>query len=123
MNRNQLEPGKLIFSDQYGSRLPGRVFCNRGSKITSQYYKGVTIFCDSASRKISVHHQVSFTAEYTIMSKLNFKRDSMREIVPVESYSTDNGIYTSKGFTKEFHGKFQGISNSVLGGHHHNGVV
>ena len=30
LNINQLEIGKLIFSDQYESRIPGRVFGNRG---------------------------------------------------------------------------------------------
>ena len=40
----------------------------------------------------------------------------------MESYSTDNGIYTSMEFTRELHGKVQGINNSVVGGHHHNGV-
>ena len=39
---NWLEPGKLIFSDQYESRLPGRVFGIRGFKIKSQVYKGGT---------------------------------------------------------------------------------
>ena len=63
LNRNQLEPRKFIFSDQCESSLPGILFGNRGYNITSQVYKGDTIFCDSTSKNISVHHQVSFTAE------------------------------------------------------------
>ena len=72
LKRNQLEPGKLIFSDQQKSSISRRVFGNRGYKINSQVYKGGNIFCASASIKISVHHQVSFTAEETIMYKLKF---------------------------------------------------
>ena len=72
LNRNQLEPGKLIFSDKYESRLPGRVFGYRGYIITSQVYKGVTILCDAAYRNISVHCRVSSTPEDTILSKLKF---------------------------------------------------
>ena len=87
-----MEPDKLIFSYQYGSRLSGRVFGNRGSKKTSKVYKGGTIFFDAASSKISVHHQVSFTAEETIMYMLNFEKEYMGAEVPVESYCTDNGI-------------------------------
>ena len=83
---NQLKHGELIFSDQYESRLPGRVFGNRRSKITSQVYKGVTIICDEASIKISVHHQVSFTVEDTIMSKLKFDREATSAGFPVKRY-------------------------------------
>ena len=46
----------------------------------------------------------------------------MRAVVPVESYSTDNGIYTSKKFARDLHDKVQGIRHSGVGGHHNNGV-
>ena len=68
------------------------MFGTIGSKITSQVYKGGTNFCDSASIKISVHHQVLFTAEETIMSNIKFERDAKSVGVPVEKYYTDNGI-------------------------------
>ena len=79
-----MEPGKIISSYQYESRLTVRVFGNRGSKINYQFYKGGIIFCDSASIKISVHHQVSLTAEYTIIYKLNFEKKAMGAGVPAE---------------------------------------
>ena len=91
-----MEPGKIISSYQYESRLTVRVFGNRGSKINYQFYKGGIIFCDSASIKISVHHQVLFTAEETIMSNIKFEREAMGAGVPVDRYFMDNGIYTSK---------------------------
>ena len=87
-----MEPWKVIFSDQYEPRLPGIVFGIRGSKITSQVYKGGAIFCDTSSRKISVNHQIFFTAEDTIMPKLKFEREAMGAGVPVGRYSPDNGI-------------------------------
>ena len=43
--------------------------------------------------------------------------------VPVESYSTDNGIYNSREFSRDMHDKYQGIRNSRGGGNHYNGVV
>ena len=46
----------------------------------------------------------------------------MGAVVPVESYSTDNVIYTYKDFTRYLHGKVQGISRSGVGGNHHNGI-
>ena len=39
LKRNKLEPGKIIFSDQCESRLPGRVFGKIISKIISRVYK------------------------------------------------------------------------------------
>ena len=43
--------------------------------------------------------------------------------VTVQSYSSDNGIYTSKDFTREMHGNFQGIKHSGVGVKNHNGVA
>ena len=118
-----MEPGKFIFSYQYESRITERVFGNRGYKITYQVYKGGTIFYYQASSKISVHHQVSFTEEDTNMSKLNFKREATSAGVPVDIYFRDNGIYTSREFTRDLHDKDQGIRHIGLGHHHHNGVA
>ena len=95
-----MEPRKIIFSDHHESRLPGKVFGDRGYKITSQLYKGGTILYDSASRKTSVHNQVPLKAEETIMYNIKFEREAMGTGVPVESYSTDNGIYNSKEFIR-----------------------
>ena len=91
-----MDPGKIILSDQYESRFSGRLFGNRGSKITSKVYKVSNIFYDAYYKNISVHHQVSFIAEDTTMSNLNFERGAMGAGVPVESYYTYNGIYISK---------------------------
>ena len=37
LNKNCLEPSRIIFSDQYESRITGEVFGNRVSKVTSQF--------------------------------------------------------------------------------------
>ena len=74
-------------------------------KITSQVYKGGNIFCDTDSSKIILYNKVSFTAEDIIMPKLKFEREEMGAGVPLERYSTDNSIYTSKEFTRELNGK------------------
>jgi hypothetical protein len=69
---NKLEPGELFFTDQYKSRLPGRVFGSPGSKVTTHKYKGGTLFCDAASGQVSIHNQVSFPAEETSTQGLLF---------------------------------------------------
>jgi hypothetical protein len=120
---NKLEPGELVFSNQYESRLPGQVVGNRGSKISSQIYKGCTLFCDAASSHISIYNQISFTAKETIRSKLKYEREAMSTGVQLHSYSSDNGFYTSREFTKELHIMGQGIKHSGVEGHHHNRVA
>jgi hypothetical protein len=120
---NKLEPDKLAFSDQYESQLPGRVFGNRRFNITSPKNKGGTLFCDGASSHVSIYNQNAFTAEETIISKLKYERETMGTGVQVQTFSSDNGFYTSKAFMKELHTKGQGIKDSGVGGHHHNGVA
>ena len=56
------------------------------------------------------------------MPKLKFEREALGAGVPVESYSTDNAIYTSKDFTTELHDKDQGIRHNIVGVYHNNGV-
>ena len=123
LKKDQLNPGDLVFSDQYESRLPGRVFNGRGSSIDSQKYCGGTLFCDAATGKMFIQHQISLTAMETIESKLTFERQAAAQGIDIKTYQTDNGIYTSRQFMAELNEKGQGIKHSGVGGHHHNGVA
>ena len=75
LKKDILEPRDLVFSDQYESRLDGRVFTYKGASLRTETYKGGTIFCDAASGFISLHNQTTFTSEETILSKLKFERE------------------------------------------------
>ena len=124
LKADKLEPGDLVFSDQFVSSLPGKVFGKRGASISSNSYSGGTLFCDAASKKIFVNCQVSLGAYETIESKLMFERDAQTSGVTVKAYCTDNnGVYTSKEFMKELDASGKGIKHSGVGGHHHNGVA
>ena len=70
---DKLEPGALIFSDQYESRIPGKVFGKRGAAISSASYCGGTIFVDAATGHVFNHHQVSLNAHETVESKQMFE--------------------------------------------------
>jgi hypothetical protein len=120
---NKLEPGDLVFSDQYESPLLGRQFSARGNDLTTQQFRGGTIFCDAASGKLTVIHQVGLTGTETVQAKLRFEREAAAAGVTIRAYCTDNGIYTSKEFAAELASKGQGIKHSGVGGHHHNGVA
>ena len=77
LKKEMLEPGDLVFSDQYESRLEGKIFTYKGASIKSDTYKGGTLYCDAASGYMYVHHQTSFTAEETVLSKLKFEREAL----------------------------------------------
>ena len=109
LKQNKLEPGELVFTDQYESRQPGRVFNARGHTLSSDKYCGGTLFCDAATGKMAINHQVGLTSMETIGGKLKFEREAAGVGVTVKSYSSDNGIYTSKEFMKELAEKGQGI--------------
>ena len=121
LKAEQLKPGELIFSDQYVSSLPGRVFGRRGAAITTQKYCGGTLFYDAATGKMKVVHQVSLGAQETVQSKLEFEREAHQLGITVKNYQTDNGVYTSQEFLKELIESGQGLKHSGVGGHHHNG--
>ena len=120
---DKLEPGDLVFSDQYESSCPGRVFGRRGASISTQKYCGGTLFYDAASGKIRVVHQVSLSAQETVAAKMTFEREALQHGIKVKDYQTDNGIYTSMEFLKELVENYQGIKHSGVGGHHHNGAA
>ena len=120
---NKLEPGDLISSDQYESTLLGRQFSARGTDLTAQKFRGGTIFCDAASAKLSVVHQVGLTGTETVQAKIRFEREAAAAGVHVKDYCSDNGIYPSKEFAAELISKGQGIRHSGVGAHHHNGVA
>ena len=123
LKRDKLEPGNLIFSDQYESRTPGRVFGLRGAHISSQKYCGGTLFTDAASGYIDIQHQQNLTAAESIRAKLAFERNALTAGVSIVDYHTDNGIYNTQEYLKELHSKGQGRSLSGVGAHHHNGVA
>ena len=123
LKKGMLNPGDLVFSDQFESRIEGKVFSYKGATLRAESYRGGTIFCDAASSFISIHHQTTFTADETILSKYKFEREAMGVGVDVKRYVTDNGVYSSRDFVREVHGKGQTIKHSGVGGHHHNGVA
>ena len=71
---------------------------------------------------MSVHNQVSLGTSDTIQSKLRFEREAASAGVTVQSYCTDNGVYTSKDILDALSKEGQDIRFSGIGAHHQNGV-
>ena len=84
-------------------------------------YKGGTLFADAASSFISIHHQLGFTSQETIHSKIVFEREAAQVGNTIAEYNTNNGVYTAKDFTFELEKNAQKLHLSGVGAHHQNG--
>ncbi len=60
----------------------GRQFAARGNRLTGQKFRGGTIFCDAASAKLTVIHQVGLTGTETVQAKLRLEREAAAAGVP-----------------------------------------
>lgn len=123
LSKEKLEPGQLVFMDQYESRQPGRAFTSMGLVSSSLQYGGGTLFYDAASAYIYCSHQVGHTVAETIESKMKFERESLSSGVTVQAYHTDNGVFTSKEFMRELGEKGQGMKLSGVSAQFQNGAA
>jgi hypothetical protein len=123
MKAGVLFPGQAIATDQYETRIHGRVPGSRGSSPLSTMYRGGTVFVGICTGKVWAYHQVSLSANDTIRSKMTFERDCHTHGVGVQAYHGDNGIFNSAEFIRELDKKGQGLQLSGVGAHHQNGVA
>jgi hypothetical protein len=98
LKQGDLIPGQRISVDHYQSAVPGRLYSSRGSTTASNKFHGGAIFVDHASGRVSLVHQVSLSGSDTVKSKLHFEREADESGVVVQSYHTDNGVFTSEQF-------------------------
>ena len=100
LSADTLNPGDLVFSDQYESSLEVRVFTYRGYDLSTYKYKGGKLYCDASSSYIFISHQVTLSSQETISSTLNFEREALGVGIQIKQYQTVNGIYTFNEFQK-----------------------
>ena len=117
-----LKPGDCVSADQYESAVQGRRRETAGKERESKKFVGGTLFCDHASKYISVRHQVSTSAVETIKSKTDFEREGLLCGVEIKKYRTDNGIFASKAYEDSLD-EHQYADQSGVGAHHQNGVA
>ena len=53
------------------------------------------MYCDTATGKIKIYFQSSFTVEEIVWTKILFKKESAAKGVEIKGYSTNNEIFTS----------------------------
>ena len=86
--------------DQFESMVPGHLYTSRGKSKLASTYKGGCIFVDHGAC-----HQIGFTAEETIHSKMHFENWASNQGALVGKYTTDNGIFVAPEFTSEITAK------------------
>jgi hypothetical protein len=101
ITKNQLHPDDLVSMDHFVVKTAGRKFESRGRDAPASMYKGGTFFVNAASARIKVKFQVGLSANETIRSKMEYKREALNYGVNVRSYWTDNGMFTAQSFIQE----------------------
>lgn len=121
--KENLKAGDLIFMDQLESRTCGRLFTSSGREHQIDRFKGSTIFCNAASGLLHVEHQVTFTANKTVQSKVSFEQMAKEHGTNIRNYHSDNGVFKASEFLNKLHTHGQSIKFSTTGAHWQNGVA
>ena len=123
LKENDLHPGDCISCDHYVSPVPGRVIAASGHSSTRNGYAGGTIYVDHASGFVFHRPQRNLTAEETIRGKLLLEQEAADVNVKIKRYHSDNGVFSSKEFTKHCSDLKQKLTFSGVGAKFQNGVA
>jgi hypothetical protein len=118
-----LRPGQVVSTDQFVSKVRGRLPKTYGKEKDKEKYQGGTVFIDMATGFMYVQNQVSLGAAETLRAKHQFEREARNCGVPIESYRGDNGVYRTTEFQKDLYIRGQTMSFSGVGAHHQNGTA
>ena len=123
LSSQAMNPGDIVVSDQFVCSEGGRLFHTSGRDHEADRYKGGTIFIDLATNWIFVKSQVSLGAEETSQARACFEREARMRGIKVKRYHTDNGVFTSQGFTNKLNEDEKRLTLSGVGAHHQNPVA
>jgi len=112
---DKLLTGDLIFTDQYISKVKGRLPNTRGKESDSDKCIGGTIFVDAATSFTRVYHQSALLASDTFTSKNAFEYELHSYGIRVKAYHGDNGIIKSLTWVEDCKLKHQANDFSGTG--------
>jgi hypothetical protein len=118
-----VRPGQLVSTDQYVSKLKGRLPHTKGKEQEHEKYCGGTIFVDHASGRVFLRHQVTLTGSETLRAKHAFERECAQANIRVQAYRGDNGIYHGNEWQLDLMKQGQDMLYSGVGAHHQNGIA
>ena len=85
----------MVSVDYYISRAPGRLYHTKVKSDQSDIFSGGCVFIDHASAYVSINHQMAINATETVKAKLTFEREAQNQVLVINGYHTDNGIFNS----------------------------
>lgn len=120
---NDLRAGQQVSIDHFSVTQKGRLFDSYGKTSSENLYTGGCIFYDHGSEYISTQFHVHQNAIESIEAKQRYEKEMFDYGVVVQSYHTDNGIFSAAEYLKEINYKQQQIRFSGSGAHHQNGIA
>ena len=112
----------MVSADHYISRALGRLYHTKGKSDPSDIFLGWFVFIDHASVFVSINHQVVINDTKTAKEKLTFEREDWSQVVMINLYHTDNGIFNTSKFMEGVLKNQQKIRFSGAGASHQNGA-
>ena len=123
LKEGDLTPGDCVSTDQYNTRVPGRLGHTFGKEKKEMQYSGGTIYVDHASKLIHINNQVSLRVGETIIGKQAFEQMARDHGVTIKHYRSDNGVFATDAIKKHCKDRGQGYDFSGSGAHHQNAVA
>ena len=97
LKKDHLLPGQMVYADHYILRAIGSLCHTKGKLDTSDIFLGGCVFIDHAIGCLRINHQVVINATETVKAKITFEREDQSQVVIINVYPADNGIFnTSK---------------------------
>ena len=122
IRRDATAPGSHISTDQWVSKLTGRLPNTFGREQEQNRYHGGTLFYDHFSGYIHIHCQVSLRVGETLQGKHDFERFAELHGVKLRHFHSDNHPFDAQEWKDDLETHEQTWSHSGVGAHHQNGV-
>jgi GAG-pre-integrase domain/Zinc knuckle len=123
LKEGDLKPGQRVSMDHFSVTEKGRLFDSKGKTNSDLLYTGGCLFCDHATGYIFINFHVHQNVQETLEAKYRFEKHLFDYGLFVQSYHTDNGIFSAKLFINEIENHLQKIRFSGPGAHHQNGIA
>ena len=116
------KPGDCVSVDQMESSTPGFI-AQLKVRLTTDRYRGATIFVDHFSRHGYVYLQRTLSSNETFLAKRAFEAYSAKNGVRISHNHADNGRFIDNVFVQDINNQGQTISYSGVNEHFQNGIA
>ena len=101
LNKDHLLPVQMVSTYHYISQAPCRLYHTKGKSYPSDMYSVGCVLIDHASGYMIIEYQVGINATETVNEKLTLEREDKSQVVMINVYHTDNGIFNTSTFMEK----------------------